>query len=61
MTWARPPVSFHIIQVSMVPKRTSPFFALSLTPSTFSSSQFTLEPEKYASMVSPDLSRTMSA
>jgi hypothetical protein len=46
VTCSRPPVSFQIIQESMVPKASSPRSARSRTPSTLSSSQRILVPEK---------------
>jgi hypothetical protein len=48
-----PPVSFQISQLSMVPKASLPASAFSRAPSTLSSSQASLEPEKYGSSSRP--------
>ena len=49
VTCTRPPVSFHISHVSIVPKSSLPTSAFSLAPGTLSSIHLILEPEKYAS------------
>ena len=48
-----PPVSCHTSQVSTVPKASSPRSAIWRAPGTWSSSQDSLVPEKYASSTRP--------
>ena len=61
VTWRRPPLSRHAIQLSTVPKASVPASARSRTPGTLSSSQRILVPEKYGSSSSPVLRRTMAS
>ena len=46
VTWALPPVSFQMSQVSTVPNSSSPRSARARTPGTFSRIQRSLVPEK---------------
>src|SRR5215207_4457348 len=55
-----PPVRFHRTQVSVVPNASSPFSARSRAPSTLSSSQVILGPEKYVDRGRPVTSRSRS-
>ena len=60
VTWVFPPVRFQTSHESTVPKRSSPFSALSLAPETFSRIQRTFVALKYASMMSPVFERITS-
>ena len=51
--WTRPPVKCQISHESTVPNASSPRCALARAPSTWSSSQRTFVPEKYASSTRP--------
>ena len=61
VAWTRPPVSFQISQLSTVPNASSPAWARSRAPSTWSRTQASLVPEKYGSKTSPVAWRTASA
>ena len=53
VAWTLPSVRFQMIQLSTVPKRSSPRSARSRTPGTFSRIQAILLAEKYASGMRP--------
>ena len=61
VAWTLPPVRFQISQESTVPKRSRPAWALRRAPGTFSRIQWILVALKYASMISPVLSRIISS
>ena len=56
--WTRPPVICHIVQVSIVPSRSSPRFARSSAPGTCFSIQLTFGAEKKGENCSPVFSCT---
>ncbi len=55
-----PPVRFHSTQLSVVPKRASPFSASARSRRSFSSIHCSLPPEKYVAGGSPALRRITS-
>ena len=61
VTCSFPPVSFQIRKLSTVPNNSSPASARSRAPSTLSSTQFSLVPEKYGSSKRPVLLVTISS
>ena len=60
VTCTSPLVRFHTSQLSTVPKRSSPFSALSRAPGTFWSIQRILVAEKYGSRIRPVFSRILA-
>src|SRR6185503_12749159 len=61
VVWERPPVSFQMSHVSIVPKQMLPLLALTRNPLTLSKSHLIFVPEKYASSTSPVLERNFGA
>ena len=61
VTWAAPPVSFQMSQVSTVPNKSSPRSARSRAPSTLSKIHLIFVALKYASMSRPVLALISSA
>ena len=61
VTWAAPPVSFQMSQVSTVPNKSSPRSARSRAPSTLSRIHLIFVALKYASMSRPVLALISSA
>ena len=57
--WTAPPVSCQIVQVSIVPRQSSPRSARSRAPGTFSRIHATFGAEKNGESCSPVFSRTM--